>query len=80
MSEEEILSRLTAILRDLLDDQTVQLSSVTKRTDIPNWDSFAYVNFIVATELEFGVKFKIADVESFSAVGDIVREIQALAG
>lgn len=80
MSEEEILSRLTAILRDLLDDQTVLLSSVTKRTDIPNWDSFAYVNFIVATELEFGVKFKIADVESFSAVGDIVREIQALAG
>jgi acyl carrier protein len=80
MSEEEILSRLTAILRDLLDDQTVQISSATKRADIPNWDSFAYVNFIVATELQFGVKFKIADVESFSAVGDIVHEIQALAG
>ena len=37
----------------------------TRREDVPNWDSFNYINFIVAVEMEFGVKFKVADIESF---------------
>jgi acyl carrier protein len=39
------------------------------------WDSFNYINFIVAVEAEFGVKFRIADVESFPNVGAIVKTI-----
>ena len=35
----------------------------TRREDVPDWDSFNYVNFIVAVEMEFGVKFKVADIE-----------------
>jgi hypothetical protein len=31
-------------------------------------------NFIVAVEMEFGVKFKVADIESFANVGAIVKE------
>ena len=34
-----------------------------RREDIPGWDSFNYINFIVAVEAQFGVKFKIADIE-----------------
>ena len=47
----------------------------TQREDIPNWDSFNYINFIVAVEIEFGVNFKVADVESFANVGAIVKEM-----
>jgi acyl carrier protein len=39
-----------------------------------------YINFMVALELKFGVKFKIADIESFENVGDIVAGTQALLG
>jgi len=46
----------------------------TQREDIPNWDSFNYINFIVAVEIEFAVKFKVADIESFANVGAIVKE------
>jgi len=46
----------------------------TRREDISNWDSFNYINFIVAAEIEFGVKFKVADIESFPNVGAIVKE------
>ena len=45
---------------------------------MPRWDSFAYVTFIVAVEGEFGVRFPLADVESFQTVGDIVDAIKAL--
>jgi len=50
----------------------------TKRDEVPNWDSFAYVSFIVAVEMEFGMKFRVAEVESFQNVGAIVRAISAL--
>ena len=75
MTVQEILTTLTRILRDLLLDDSIVLTMETRREDIPNWDSFNYINFIVAVEIEFGVKFKIADIESFANVGPIVTEI-----
>jgi acyl carrier protein len=75
MTVQEILTAFTRILRDLLLEDSIVLTMETQREDIPNWDSFNYINFIVAVELEFGVKFKIADIESFSNVGAIVTEM-----
>ena len=78
MNDEQILVKLTQILRDLLAEDSISLGMNTRRTDVPNWDSFAYVNFIVAAEMEFGIRFGVADVESFDTVGDIVVEIRTL--
>ena len=75
MTVQEILARFTRILRDLLLDDSVVLTMETRRENISNWDSFNYINFIVAVEQEFGVKFKIADIESFPNVGTIVTEM-----
>lgn len=80
MTEEEILSLLSRILRDLLADESIELNDQTKREDVPGWDSFVYVNFIVSIEMELGIKFSVADVESFMTVGDIVRETRQLLG
>jgi acyl carrier protein len=74
MTSQEILTAFTRILRDLLLDDSIVLTMATRREEIPNWDSFNYINFIVAVEVEFGVKFKIADIESFANIGGIVRE------
>jgi acyl carrier protein len=73
-----ILGALTRILRDLLGDDSIVLAMNTTREDVPGWDSFGYVNFIVAVEMEFSVKFRIADVESFPNVGAIVDKIEEL--
>ena len=54
------------------------LTMETQRQEVPNWDSFNYINFIVALEIEFGVKFKVADIESFANVGAIVTELKNL--
>lgn len=78
MTREEILNALTRILRDLLLDDSIMLTMETRREDIPKWDSFNYINFIVAVEMEFGVKFKVADVESFADVGEIVTKIMKM--
>ena len=75
MTSQEVLSAFTRILRDLLLDDSIELTMETRREDIPGWDSFNYINFTVAVEMEFGVKFKIADIESFPDVGAIVTEL-----
>lgn len=78
MTDTEILSVFTRILRDLLDDDAIELRMDTRRGDILGWDSFMYVNFIVAAEMELKLKFGVADVDSFTTVGDIVAGARAL--
>ena len=79
-SDQDILDALSRILRILLRDHSIALTAQTMRADVPGWDSLQYINFIIAVEDEFGIKFRLADIESFTTVGDIVREIKALKG
>lgn len=76
MTDDELLSTFSRILRDLLLNDSIVLSMATRREDVPDWDSFNYINFIVAVELEFGVKFKVADIEAFENIGEIVDQLK----
>ena len=78
MTDQEILNQLTRILRELVADDSIVLTMETERAEVPNWDSFTYINFIVAVEIEFDMKFGVAEVESFQNVGAIVRRISAI--
>jgi acyl carrier protein len=75
MNPAEILGELTTILRDLLGDDTIVLQMTTVRSDIPIWDSFNYITFMVAVESKFGIKFRTSDVEAFANVGEIVQKV-----
>jgi acyl carrier protein len=78
MTADGILNDMTVILRDLLGDDSIALAMDTQREHVANWDSFNYITFMVAVEQKFGVKFKVADIETFPNVGAIVRQIVAL--
>jgi len=78
MTDPEILNVLTRILCDLLLDDSIVLTMETRREDVPDWDSFNYINFMVAVEIEFGVKFKVADIESFENIGAVVTQIRGM--
>ncbi|MFO1468559.1 MAG: acyl carrier protein [Steroidobacteraceae bacterium] len=78
MNDQDILDKLTLILRDLLSDDSIVLTMTTTRSMVPDWDSFTYITFIAAAEMQLGIRFRIADVESFASVGDIVTEAQRL--
>jgi acyl carrier protein len=80
VTDQQLLETFTRILRDLLDDDSIVLRMDTTRSDVPDWDSFKYVTFIVSAEIELGIKFGVADVESFQTVGDIVAEARRLLG
>ena len=78
LSEHDILESFTRILRDLLLDDSIVLTMATRRDEVRDWDSLAYISFIVGVETEFGVKFGVAEIESFENVGAIVRRAKSL--
>lgn len=78
MTHQEILEVFTRILRDLLMNDDITLTPETRREDVAGWDSFNYINFIVAVEVELGIRFKMTDVESFANVGEIAAKTKEL--
>ena len=78
MTDRDTLQLFTRLLRGLLLDDSIELTMETRREDVPNWDSFNYINFVVAVEAELGVKFRVADIEAFENVGEIVDRTREL--
>ena len=75
MTEAEILTGLTQIVQETLDDDTITLTLETSAEDIPRWDSFNHINILVAAEVRFGVKFQTAEIEELRNVGHLVELI-----
>ena len=69
MQQAEIDTQLTAIFRDIFDDDTLTLRPEMTAADVKDWDSFNHINLIVATEAKFGIKFQTAEIESLRNVG-----------
>ena len=78
VTDQDILDKFSCILGDLLGDSCIVLKMESTRADVPGWDSFNYVNFIVAIETELAVRFNIAEIESFENVGAIVARVKAM--
>lgn len=71
MSSGTILERLTGVFREVFRDPDLAISRDTTAKDIEGWDSFTYLNLIVAVEEEFGVSFTTWELAVFSCVGDV---------
>jgi acyl carrier protein len=77
MTDEEILSRVQVIVRDVIGDDSIELTLHTVAQDVPGWDSMAHINIIVALEHEFSMKFKTASLEEAQNTGDLVNLIKS---
>lgn len=78
MTDQQMLVNFSRVLGDLLGNDSIALAMETRRGDVPEWDSFTYITFISAVEMELGIRFRVAAVESFGTVGDIVTDAQSL--
>jgi len=80
MTNEEILTKITDVVRDELDEDDIVLTPETKARDVEGWDSLAHVRIVVAVEQEFGVRFDMAEITNLDSVGDLVALVQTTAG
>jgi acyl carrier protein len=77
VTSEEIHSRLQTIFRDVFDDDAIVITRATHAGDIPDWDSLAQINLVVAIEKEFGITMSLQDLATLTNVGDMIDLIPA---
>ena len=76
MTKNEIYERLTAVFRDVFDDETIEINDATTADDIEDWDSIEHITLIGAVESEFKVRFKMGEVSGMKNVGEMVKIIE----
>jgi acyl carrier protein len=76
MTAEEIKKSLTEIFRDVLDNDSINLSRETTAADIEEWDSLAHISLLVTIEKEFNVKLDLVEIKQLANVGDMIDLIQ----
>lgn len=70
-------SKIIEIFEDILDKESGKINLNSTPKDIEEWDSVATINIIVAIEDEFGIKFKLKDVQEAKSVKDFVELVEA---
>ena len=57
MNSETVMTSLTEVFRDVMDEPSLALTESTTAADVEGWDSVTHVMMILAVEKKFSVKF-----------------------
>ncbi|WP_066807576.1 acyl carrier protein [Sphingomonas asaccharolytica] len=76
MSDDEILAKLTEIIRDQLDEDDIVLNMSTLASSVEGWDSLAHVRVMIGVEEAFGIRFQTSEITSLKNVGELVALVR----
>ena len=77
MSLDAIYQKLTQILQDVFDDDTIVARPDLTADQVDGWDSFAHLRLIFAVEKAFGVNFAASQIAGLQTVGDLAQLINS---
>jgi acyl carrier protein len=72
LSRTQILTDVQTIVRKQVMNDQINLSGSTVVDDIPEWDSTAHVQIVVAIEAYFDIRFEPEEYLEFANVGEMV--------
>lgn len=75
MTKQEIIEKQTTILREVFNDDSLEVTEQTSANDVDDWDSMTHMQVIAATEKEFGMRFALGELASLKNVGDMAELI-----
>jgi acyl carrier protein len=75
MDHNEILAKLSELMRDIFDDDELTASDEMTADDVPGWDSANHIKLIIAVEEVFGVRFLENEITAPENVGQLVAMI-----
>lgn len=76
MTNEEILTTVGNIIRDVLEVPGLQVNSDTSAADVDEWDSMTHIQLITAIEAQYKLRFALGELQALKNVGDMVALIQ----
>jgi acyl carrier protein len=71
------MAQLAAIVREVFDDETVELTESTTAKNVDGWYSLSHIRFIVSVEQKFKIKFTSREVENLQNLGDLLKAINS---
>ncbi len=77
MDKNEIFAKITEVMRDVLDNDSIEAAPEMTAKDVEDWDSFSHIRIVLGVEQAFGVKFATPEIAQFENVGqlaDLVAE------
>lgn len=77
MEKERVLKEVENIFRDILDEESLNLTRETTANDVDGWDSLTHIQLIVAIEKHFNVKFSSKEILSWKNVGELLDSLIA---
>jgi acyl carrier protein len=77
MDESNIYTRLTEILADFFEDDSITATPALSAKDVDGWDSLAHIRLMLTVERAFKVKFSTSEIGKMETVGDLVALIKA---
>lgn len=77
MEKNVIVEKLTSIFREIFNDNNIILSDDMTAADVDNWDSLTHMLMITKVEEEFGIKFKLKELNKLKMVGDLLSVIES---
>jgi acyl carrier protein len=76
VTHEQVLQRITELVRELSEDDTVVLTDASTAQDVEWWDSLLHVRLFLAIESEYKIRFETREVTQPSSVGEMVALIR----
>jgi acyl carrier protein len=70
------LDELNKIFIDVVDEDDIVLNESTTAQDVEDWDSLNHIQFVVAIEKYFDIKFTSAEIASWQNVGAMVSAVE----
>lgn len=75
MQREEIIEKLTPLVRKAFEDPTLELADGQSAENVESWTSLAFMKLLSDIEQEFGFKFKMMELLSLKNMGNIIDAI-----
>jgi acyl carrier protein len=76
MADASIEAKLTAVLRDVFDNDDLVATPALTAKQVDGWDSLGNVRLFLELEKVFGMRFSATEISSLKNVGELMTLIE----
>lgn len=70
--EDEILNKLQDVVRDVLDNETIELDMDKYFSEIEGWDSLKFITILATIQDEYKINFTMEEMDELKTIKSIV--------
>lgn len=76
-TSKEVYDRLSAVLQDVFEDDSLVAEPDLTADAVAGWDSLANLRLMLTVQKAFGVKFTAHEITSLNNVGELASLVEA---